>query len=102
MPGGPPTITLVSPTEGPIDANTTIVLDVTDESDLVCVIVYVSYGDGLVEMIHDNVNFMPRFAASSTKEEIVDGYRFTLRRSGGWPSSPTIRVRAVDSEGNAS
>lgn len=45
---------------------------------------------------YDGEEFSPFYVAQSTRTAIADGYRFRLLKSGGWDSSPQIRVRAID------
>ncbi len=47
---------------------------------------------GVGELVWDGGGFLVPYAGSSTREEIPDGYRFTIRRSGGWPGAPVISI----------
>lgn len=105
----PPVVSNVSPVAlTNIQPTTEVSFDVTDETGLVCVMVYVLYPDlGDAELVHDGATYMPRFISLSTRVPIVDGFRYTLRRSGGWKVAPgvaqpniDIRIRALDAAGN--
>ncbi len=76
--------------------------DVTDNSGLFStIILHAVYADGIEEVVHDGTNFRGLYQTSSSRVIITDGWRYTVLRTGGWPSSPvTIRAFAVDGEGN--
>lgn len=101
----PPEVAFVSPAPGttllPTDQ---IVFDVTDNLDELgrAWVALANNATGDVELLHDGSSFTPRYAALSSRVAIVDGFRFTVRRTGGWPSGSTITVRvfAVDQDGN--
>jgi hypothetical protein len=96
-----PTVTLVSPAEdSEITRATAIVIDVTDASSFAAIFVWVVYPNGSTDVVHDGEGFAVPFAGSSTRTSISGGYRYTLRRAGGWPAAPTVRVRPVDTAGN--
>lgn len=99
-----PTVTLVSPPVGSrLLRGTPVVLDVTDASGLAAVFLWVTYASAFApdDLVHDGENFSVQFRDGSTREAIAGGYRYTLRRGGGWPSAPTVHVRPIDAEGNA-
>jgi len=77
----------------PIAADTVIQFDVIDPLiDQVTVFVWASFAaTGVVETVYDGSNFQPLYTASQITT-IPGGKRFFLRRSGGWPSTPEIRV----------
>lgn len=104
-----PTVALVSPPEGGIERDTPLIVDVTDdESSLVRVVINVRFFDAISgaevarEVVHDGGGagkpFGPLYQASSVAP-ISRGFRFTLVRTGGWPSSPRLRVLAFDTQG---
>lgn len=96
-----PTVTLVSPSANSEIARTTpIVVDVTDEGGLAAVFVWIDYPVGPPDLVHTGDAFTALFAGGSTRSSITDGYRFTLRREGGWPYAPTVRIKPVDGSGN--
>lgn len=95
-----PTVALVSPADGSAIARTTpIVVDVTDASAFAAIFVWVVYPNGSTDVVHDGEGFAAAFG-TSTRAGISGGYRYTLRRAGGWPAAPTVRVRPVDAAGN--
>lgn len=96
----PPVVSNMVPASGtPIYPNTTIQFDVTDDSGLfTAIIVMVSFPDGSYEVIHDSAQFAPRYR-TSTNNPITNGFTFVVRRNGGWPAAPTIKVVGVDAAG---
>jgi len=100
----PPTVTYVSPTPGAqLDVDGSVVVDVTDNLDrLARAIFALAIAEtGVTELVHDGTAFTARYVAGSTRSAIADGYRFELRRTGGWPDgSITVRVFASDLDGN--
>lgn len=97
-----PVVTVVSPAPGtPITAFTQIIIDVTDNQALLGIVVLkVSFaGRQEVEIIHDSKSFEPLYS-ESTRIEISNGYRYTIVRAGGWPSSPRITPIVSDKFGN--
>ena len=78
-----------------------IQFDVTDETELASVYITARYEDGTSECVWDHDSFQARFLAGSSRVSITDGYRFVLRRAGGWLSTPIIvDIVAVDASGN--
>lgn len=51
------------------------------------------------ELVFDGANFSPLYV-DSWRETLSDGWRFHVRRRGGWPSHPTIWPLAYDTWGN--
>lgn len=73
--------------------------DVTDNSGMfLYVVVMASYSSGLYEVIHDGSKFADIYLAS-VRSEITGGYRFSLSREDGWPGSPSIAIKAIDTTG---
>jgi hypothetical protein len=73
---------------------------VTDDSgSFAAVLVAVAFPTGVAELVHDNDGFLSPYG-TSVRAPITGGYRYTLRRSGGWPASPTVRTIPVDARGN--
>lgn len=99
-----PVLSGVTPEEdSQINGDTAIQFDVTDDENLVGVELAVFFGGDYAdydERIHDGTSFTPRYTAGSTRTAITDGYRYVLRRSGGWLVDPTFSVRAWDASGN--
>lgn len=98
-----PTVGNFSPAAGtPIEAATPVAFDVTDEIELRAVLVLarmVVVGVQLYEVAWDGTAFSERYSGSS-RSAIAGGHRYTIRRTGGWPAAPTVRVLAVDTSGN--
>lgn len=101
----PPVVTLIEPTDGEVEAATAVIFDVTEESvDGLCeVFVWAEFAaDGSAEVIHTGDQFATRYLGLSARTAITGGFRYTVRRSGGWPSNPRIQVKAIDRGGNVS
>lgn len=99
-----PVVSNVSPADGAtLKSDTAIQFDVTDDSGSLSAVFisarYVSSGEH--EVVHDGDQFATRFVALSTRTSISGGYRYTLRRSGGWPAAPNLLVKALDASGNS-
>jgi hypothetical protein len=77
----------------PIAADTTLQFDAIDPLiNDVRIFVWVSFAaTGQVELAYDSANFQPLYSASQITT-IGGGLRFFVRRSGGWPSTPALRV----------
>lgn len=96
----PPVVALVSPSAGSaITRDTEIVIDVTDAVGLATAPLFASYPSGAYDVVHDGVAFATYYAISS-RAAISGGYRYKLRRVGGWRESPTFKPRPVDTGGN--
>jgi hypothetical protein len=96
-----PVVTVVSPVpDSTIDRNATIIFDVTDDFDIRDTIVWVEIA-GRWEVIYggDADGFAPGYLSSS-RSVVANGYRYTIRRDGGWISSPTFRAKVFDTSGN--
>jgi hypothetical protein len=99
--GIPPTVVFVSPAPAStITSTTPIVVDVTDvDTASPFVFFFVRTVDGAQEVAWDGAAFSSPYA-SSTRVAIVDGFRYTLRRTGGWVAGGiTIRTNAIDDTG---
>lgn len=103
-----PTVTLVSPANGATIARAApVILDVTDdEARLIRVILLARFFSGSTEVarevVYDGGGGGPAFGplyTGSTVVAITGGFRFTIVRAGGWPSSPRLRVFAFDTHG---
>ena len=90
-----------SPANGSaIDDADPIYFDVTDDSGQLSVLVFVEQ-TGVTELAWDGpaASFVSPYLLSNV-QNIALGYRFTLRRSGGWVDTVTVSIRAVDPWGN--
>lgn len=102
----PPTVTNVSPASGsPIGVNQATSFDVTDlgGAGLRLVEIYVEQtyaGVTFRELAYDGVAFVNAYVAGSTVSAILNGLHFSVKRLGGWLSSPIVRVRAIDGQWN--
>lgn len=100
----PPVVSNVSPTNlDQLAPTATVQFDVTDDSGSFCFIgVNVVFaGLGIQEVIHDGDGFGVRYVALSSRVPITDGFRYTIRRSGGWPATAAeLRIKAIDAAGN--
>ncbi len=99
----PPFVGNFDPPAGTRIAKTTpIAFDVTDESTEFGRIFVVAFfqATGISEVIHDGDGFRGLYAATSSRRAIASGFRYTVLRSHGWPSAPTIQTFAVDRAGN--
>lgn len=98
----PPVVSNVTPAAGVALARTDpIFFDVTDDASAFRrIIVVADFADGSSEVVHDGDNFAARYAATSGREPITDGFRYRIRRTGGWPYGPSIRAFAIDVAGN--
>jgi len=72
--------------------------DVTDDtSEFTIIFVIASFPDGSCECVWDGDSFRPRYLAGSSRVPIECGFRFTIRRTGGWPSaSILVETTAID------
>jgi hypothetical protein len=75
--------------------------DVTDDSGAFRRVIVCAVLDGVTEVVHDGSTFLGNYAGGScSRAAISGGFRFVVLRDGGWPASPTIRVFAIDQQGN--
>lgn len=89
-----PRITDISPAPGTtIYPQTVISFKVTDNNGIYLVELQVDQGQR--EVIHDGIAFLYPYL-HSTIAEIVGGYQFQVRRTGGWRKPPTFYLRALD------
>lgn len=96
----PPVVTPVSPVGPALSTSTPIVFDVTDNGALGRVVVHAAFAElGLEEVVHNGDRFAPFYAASSSRTPIDGGWRYSVVRRAGWPSSPVINVIARDAAG---
>lgn len=98
-----PVVSGFSPPPGTtIATGDAIQFDVTDDSGAFSRIFAVArfLGVGTDEVVHDGDAFTARYAPQSNRVPIANGFRYTVRRYGGWPDSPQIRVYPIDGSGN--
>jgi len=98
----PPVVNnFVPPNFSEITPEQLIQFDVTDNKIFRAIFVVAGYAStGLYEIVHDGTNFSPFYQAGSTRSIIPNGFRYFVKRFNGWPSSPIIRVYAIDGGGN--
>jgi hypothetical protein len=97
-----PVVSNVTPAVLSAITDTTVVgFDVTDDNSFRELVVVASFPNmKLLEVVWMDGALGPLYALRSTATGITGGYTFRLLREGGWPSSPTIFVKAVDTFGN--
>lgn len=96
-----PTISTPSPAPGNVESGQAITFDVEDETLLADVKVWLVQANGATEMIFDGDNFTADYAGSSTRTPIANGFTFSVRRTGGWPSGTwRLAVDGTDTGGN--
>lgn len=97
----PPVVTFGVPPGTTIARNQALPVDVEEETAIRASVILVEFpSQGVYEVAWDSEGFAPRYA-DSERTAISGGFRYTLRRSGGWFSTPTIRALAIDTAGNA-
>jgi len=98
----PPTVVDWSPApNAEIDVDTPISFTVTDASGAFAgIFISVAFPTNDVETAFQGTAFRGRYAAGSSRVAVSGGWRFTLRRSGGWPTRPTFLVDVIDARGN--
>lgn len=102
----PPEVANFSPPRGStIAAADPVFFDVTDDSGLFKrVLVLIRQGaedDEIpVELAHDGDRYWFPYAAQSSRENIPGGFRYRVRRSGGWLADVVSVVFAYDDAGN--
>jgi hypothetical protein len=97
----------VSPAGGTIEAGTPVVFDVRSLTALTRVVAMFRFaGFSFCEVAfngHPTTGTMEPAYSGSSVETISDGlyfrYRFTMRRTGTWPSSPELDVVAFNTDG---
>jgi hypothetical protein len=99
----PPVIDSYVPSPGTeIQTDDPLQFDVTDNlAEFRRIIIEAFFqSTGQSEVVHDGDTFRPYYSGGSTRTIVQLGYRYVLNRLGGWPASPTIRVYAIDQDGN--
>lgn len=99
--GGAPVVTLISPSVlEALDRDTAIVVEVTDNVALGRVLLVAQLESlGVEELVHNGDRFAAAFSGSSSRVAVAGGWRYTVKRGGGWAAPPTLTVYAVDSTG---
>lgn len=96
----PPTLALVSPADGRLERDLPLVFDLLDDGDVTPIIGVYWPGFDLTELVWSGAAFESRYSAS-TRTAVSGGFRYALRRTGGWPvGGVRLRVHAVDRGGN--
>lgn len=96
--GDPPLVVWSLPSGTQIHRQQSIGVTITD-ADTVKLILSASIPDvGVHELIYRGGSFAPRYTGSQVDVN-QDTTTITIRRSGGWPSTPTIFADVVDSKG---
>lgn len=96
----PPAIANLSPAAGAVlTSSSEVSFDVTSAVGLQAVVIVATI-KGIDEVAYNGTAFRGLYSGGSSKVAITDGYRFTLKRAGGWPSVPYFSVIAVDVDGN--
>lgn len=105
VPPSAPTISDVEPAAGvAVYADTAISFSVTDIdnfSSIIPMIILDPYGtpEPVSRGVADgDFAFEARYS-SSTRIAIANGYRYTIRRRGGWPAAPRLQIWATDLSG---
>lgn len=98
-----PDIRNFSPAPGAaIDRLSHLRFDVTDDTgELLMMFVTALFPDGTCECVWDGDAFTPRYSATSSRVAVDCGYRFTVRRAGGWMQTPLrLDIVAIDLDSN--
>jgi len=97
-----PVLAIVSPAQGTTVAKSTpFVLDVTDNSGAFRRVILIAvYASGIHEVVHDGDSFVGHYALTSSRQFVVNGWRYTVLRRDGWPNGPKFRAYAIDQSGN--
>lgn len=101
-PANLPVVSNLEPPNGtPILPTTPIQFDITDPDGFLLIIPMISMNPfTLPEPTHNTENFEPLYEnGGSTRVSIPSGFRYTLRRVGGWYATPKLIIWAVDITG---
>ena len=72
-----------------------------DVDGFATIVAMVEYGTGAYEVVHAGDAFAQVYAAQSTRSDVAGGFRYSVTRAGGWfGETVTLRIVAVDAEGN--
>ncbi len=97
----PPTVTDFDPAPGvELDSDSAVSFTISDASGAYAgIFVSVAFATGDVETAFQGSSFRGRYGGSA-RIAVPGGWRFTLRRSGGWQARPTLLIDVVDAKGN--
>lgn len=100
-----PSIGNFVPSAGSAILSTTVIqFDVTDNMSLFRrILVTARFPNGSHEVVHNGDTFTATYnSGDNTRSVIAGGYRYTVRRNGGWTigSNPTFFIYAIDFAGN--
>jgi hypothetical protein len=77
-----------------------IFFDVTDNSgQFASIIIAIKQGDA-TEVVHDGTDFLEPYDDLSGRSNIAEGFRYRIRRSGGWVDRVVQSAFVVDAAGN--
>lgn len=95
----PPDVSVAPAAGSSIGSTQALAVTVTDDAALRRVVILAEYASRPEEVVFNGVGFGRLFAGSTTSPT-TGGTVYTVRRLGGWPTSPTLRVLAIDTSGN--
>lgn len=96
-----PVIDDISPDSDTVYASSILSAKITDETGLALVLIVASFPDGSAEVVHDGDEFRGNYRGGvNDREAVTGGYRYTIRRTGGWVQSPSLEYYALDGGGN--
>lgn len=100
----PPTVTLISPSEGRMSRHATVTLRVLDSTGLSLINLWAAYANGITETIYADGEFTPAFSRSTITTIVADKeYEFAVQRLGGWPAGGLdFFAQPIDRGGNSS
>jgi hypothetical protein len=84
----------------PVLPQDAIQFDITSPPGFALILPMISLNPFTVpEPVHNSVDFEPLYEQGSTRTVITDGFRYTIRRKGGWYAQPNLIIYAVDVDG---
>lgn len=84
----------------PVLPQDAIQFDITSPPGFALILPMISLNPFTVpEPVHDFENFEPLYAQRSSRTMIPNGFRYTIRRKGGWYAQPHLIIYAVDVTG---
>jgi hypothetical protein len=94
-----PTITNIAPATASIITTSQLIgFDVTSTPALIREMVFVRFpGAGIEEVVWDGTAFTERYAGTSGRTAIPNGFKYGILRNPAWPDSPQFAVYAVNS-----
>lgn len=97
----PPEVQDISPAPGSVlGRNDDVIFDIVDDIEVRNAVVNAEISGRWESVYFGSADgFSPAYSLS-TVTPILGGFRFVVRRAGGWVSIPTFRVLAFDSGGN--